>query len=69
MRVIAHPNTIEQTEAIKAFMKALKIKFEISKNNETEDYLDELENSFTQVKKMQEGKIEKQQLNDFLNEL
>ena len=28
---IAHPQTSEQVSALKAFMKALKIKFEISK--------------------------------------
>lgn len=28
---IAHPKTIEQINALKSFMKALKIKFEISK--------------------------------------
>jgi hypothetical protein len=31
--------------------------------------LNELQNSFNQVKMMQEGKIEKQSANDFLNEL
>ncbi len=29
---IAHPQTSEQVTALKAFMQALKIKFEISKN-------------------------------------
>jgi hypothetical protein len=28
---IAHPKTVEQVQALKAFMQALKIKFEISK--------------------------------------
>lgn len=31
--IIAHPENASQVEAIKAFMKALKIKFEISKDN------------------------------------
>ena len=31
--------------------------------------LDELQNSFKQVKQIQEGKIEKQSAEDFLNEL
>jgi len=34
--IIAHPQTIEQANIIKAFMEALKIKFDISK---PEDFL------------------------------
>ncbi len=30
---IAHPQTIEQVSALKAFMQALKIKFEVSKSD------------------------------------
>ncbi len=30
---IAHPQTSEQVSALKAFMQALKIKFEVSKND------------------------------------
>lgn len=31
--IIAHPDNNEQIEAIKAFMKALKIKFEVAKES------------------------------------
>lgn len=47
----------------------LKEHYKGLKKIESENYLEELENSFFQVKQMQDGKIEKQQLNDFLNEL
>lgn len=30
--IIAHPSTSEQVEALKAFVKALKIKFEVKKD-------------------------------------
>lgn len=30
---IAHPTTLEETNVLKAFVKALKIKFELSKLN------------------------------------
>lgn len=32
INIIAHPQDASQVEAVKAFMKALKIKFEISKD-------------------------------------
>ena len=32
--IIAHPSTIEQVKALKAFVKALKIKFEINTKEE-----------------------------------
>jgi len=35
--IIAHPTTSEQVAALKAFVKALKIKFEIKPQNETYD--------------------------------
>ena len=47
--IIAHPQTMEQVNAIKAFMKALKIKFEVSKS-EDETYKPEF------VEKIQESK-------------
>jgi len=48
---------------------SLKEHYKDLKKIENNDYLCELKNSFIQVKQMQEGKIEKQELNDFLNEL
>ncbi len=33
--IIAHPKTNEQVDAIKAFMDALKIKFEVSKTKDS----------------------------------
>ena len=48
---------------------SLKEHYKGLKKIESENYLSELENSFSQVKQMQEGKLKKQELNDFLNEL
>ena len=48
---------------------SLKEHYKGLKKIEWENYLSEVENSFSQVKQMQEGKLKKQELNDFLNEL
>ncbi|OQX80981.1 MAG: hypothetical protein B6D61_01320 [Bacteroidetes bacterium 4484_249] len=53
----------------KSFLELIKTMdyVEVSEtNNET---LEVLQNSLNQVKKMQEGKIEKQTVKDFINEL
>ncbi len=47
INIIAHTNDASQIEALKAFMKALKIKFELSEGQN--DYNPEF------VKKIQEG--------------
>lgn len=45
---IAHPKTVEQINALKAFMQALKIKFEISTK---EDYNPDFVNKILESKK------------------
>jgi len=51
--IIAHPQTDEQVNAIKAFMTALKIKFEISKSD-NETYNPEFVNKILESKQQYE---------------
>jgi transcription antitermination factor NusG len=64
---IAHPTTSEQLEALKAFVKALKIKFEIT-NEKTynPDFVAKIEKSKQQFEKGEFTRIEKGDLQEFL---
>ena len=66
---IAHPTTTDQVNALKAIVKAFKIKFEITKEEDNVVFVSELQSSLNQVKQMKEGKLPKQSAKDFLNEL
>ncbi len=66
---IAHPQTIEQIEALKAIVKAFKIDYEISKKSDVETYINELQESLNQVNEIKAGKLKKQSAKDFLNDL
>lgn len=66
---IAHPQTVEQIEALKAIVKAFKIDYEISKKSDVETYINELQESLNQVNEIKAGKLKKQTARDFLNEL
>jgi hypothetical protein len=67
---IAHPQTSEQVSALKAFMQALKIKFEISKE---ETYNPEFVKKIMESKKqIAEGKfteVKAENLNSFMDSL
>jgi len=66
--IIAHPQTDEQVNVIKAFMTALKIKFEISKSD-NETYNPEFVDKILQGKKdIEQGKGITLSMNE-LNEL
>ena len=59
---IIHPETTEQENALKAFIKALKIKFEVSKEKPYDpDFVAKIKESRKQV---QEGKTVKMDLDD-----
>lgn len=64
---IAHPKTNEQVSALKAFMQALKIKFEVSKD---EGYNPEFVAKIEESKKQYENgdfiSIEKKDIKNFL---
>ena len=66
---IAHPKTNEQIEVLKAIVKAFKIDFEITKEEDNALFIKELQGSLNQVKSIKTGKLPKQSIKDFLNEL
>jgi uncharacterized membrane protein (DUF106 family) len=66
---IAHPKTIEQINALKAIVKAFKIDFEVTKKEDDNVPIKEIQSSLNQVQEMRTGKLPKQSAKDFLNEL
>ena len=65
--IIAHPQTDEQVNVIKAFMKALKIKFEISKESPNNaDFVAKIEKSKKEFKNGDFTRVEKNDLQNFL---
>lgn len=62
--LIAHPSTDEELSALKAFMKALKIKFEVSKQTESPydpDFVAKIEKS---KKEFEDGNFTRVAKND-----
>jgi len=66
--IIAHPQTTEQVNAIKAFMKALKIKFDISKAEDAPYNPEFIEKILQGKKEIEQGKGITLSMNE-LNEL
>ena len=67
--IIAHPNTIEQADAMKAFMDALKIKFEVSKPKESPynpEFVAKIERSRKQHENGESIRVEQEDLQNFL---
>jgi hypothetical protein len=67
--IIAHTEDASQIEAVKAFMKAHKIKFELTKQEDSSIFIEEIQNSLNQVQQIKTGKLPKQSVKEFLNEL
>lgn len=64
---IAHPKTNEQVEALKAFMQALKIKFEISKDTPyNPEFVAKIKKSEKEFKEGSFKRVEKKDLKEFL---
>ena len=64
---IIHPKTSEQENAIKAFMKALKIKFEVSSEAPYDpEFVKEVKESQQQYQKGEFINVEKKEVKDFL---
>ena len=65
---IAHPQTAEQINALKAFLQALKIRFEVTKEEDSydPDFVAKIEESREQYKKGEFISIEKKDIKDFL---
>jgi len=65
--IIAHPQTDEQVNVIKAFMNALKIKFEISKESPyNADFVAKIEKSKKEFENGDFTRVEKNDLQNFL---
>jgi hypothetical protein len=69
INITAHTQDPSQIEAVKAFMKALKIKFEVTKQEDNSVFISELQSSLNQVQQIKAGKLTKQTAKEFLNEL
>lgn len=69
---IIEPATSEEANALKAFAKALKLKFQVSKTKISEskkEILDNIQQGLKEVKLMEEGKLKTTSAKEFLNEL
>ncbi|MCF8259214.1 MAG: hypothetical protein K9J12_00430 [Melioribacteraceae bacterium] len=66
--VIAHPKTTEQVNALKAFMQALKIKFEISSKESTynPEFVAKIKKSEQEFEEGNFKRVEKKDLHKFL---
>lgn len=65
--VIVHPSSQHQVEALQAFLKALKIKFELTNEEKYNPVLvDKIRESRNQVKKGQVTRVKKEDLKEFL---
>jgi len=65
--IIAHPSTREQIEAVKAFMKALKIKFEVSKEEVyNPKFVEKINESERDFENGEFTRVEKDDLKQFL---
>lgn len=63
---IVYPETTEQEDALKAFVKALKMKFKVTKEeNYDPDFITKIQESIQQVK---EGKTVRIELDDLWKE-
>lgn len=64
---IIHPETIEQENALKAFVKALKMKFEIAKEKPYDpEFVAKIQESRQQAKEGKVTRVEKDELQKFL---
>lgn len=64
---IIHPETREQENALRAFIKALKIKFEVSKENPYDpDFVSRIKESRQQAKEGKTTRVKKEDLKEFL---
>jgi len=64
---IAHPTTSAQVSALKAFMQALNIKFEISEEKAyNPEFVAKIKESRQQVKEGKTTRVEKEDIKEFL---
>ena len=64
---IAHPETAEQINALQAFMQALKITFEVSRQEKySSEFVEKLMESRQQAKQGKVTRVKKENLKEFL---
>lgn len=64
---IARPKTADQVNALKAFMQALKIKYEVSKEESyNAEFVEKILESQKQVKEGKVTRVKKENLKEFL---
>ena len=67
---IAHPQTSEQVSALKAFMQALKIKFEVAKEDTyNPDFVEKIMESKRQIAQGNFTEVKKENLKSFIDSL
>lgn len=67
---IAHPQTSEQVTALKAFMQALKIKFEVAKEDTyNPDFVEKILESKRQIAQGNFTEVKKENLKSFIDRL
>ena len=65
--IIVHPETTEQENALKAFAKALKMKFEVAKEKPYDpEFVAKIEESREQYKKGEFISVDKKDIKSFL---
>lgn len=69
IRIKAFPKNKSQLKTIEEFLTKEGIDFELVDQAEFESFLNELEGSLSQVRKIQKGEINKEKARNFLNEL
>lgn len=69
IRIKAYPKTKKQIKTIADFLNKEGIEFELVEKKDFLEFLNEMESSLCQVKKIQEGELKKERARDFLNEL
>lgn len=67
--LIAHPDSKDKLTALKAFMKALKIRFEVGEEPPVQSVADDIREAVEEVKLHKSGKIKLQDARDLLHEL
>lgn len=67
---IAHPQTSEQVSALKAFMQALKIKFEVAKEDTyNPDFVEKIMESKRQIAQGNFTEVKQENLKSFIDSL
>ena len=66
--IIIQPDDKEQAETVKAFLKAIKVRFETRKDDKSL-LKEELREAFREMKRVKEGKSKARPIEDLLDEL